>query len=92
MLLRCSESSLTAGVVANIFQCPLLAISGLFEVVPRMSALPPKADIGEGIAECPLMTRSGHWLVLGFNGRAVAVQSELELIVAESPPGKGGGS
>ncbi len=26
-----------------------------------MSALPPKADIGEGIAECPLMTQSGHW-------------------------------
>ncbi len=25
-----------------------------------MSALPPKADIGEGIAECPLMTQSGH--------------------------------
>ena len=25
-----------------------------------MSALPPKADIGEGIAGCPLMTRSGH--------------------------------
>ena len=26
-----------------------------------MSALPPKADIGEGIAECPLMTHSGHF-------------------------------
>ncbi len=25
-----------------------------------MSALPPIADIGEGIAECPLMTQSGH--------------------------------
>ncbi len=25
-----------------------------------MSALPPRADIGEGIAECPLMTQSGH--------------------------------
>ncbi len=28
-----------------------------------MSALPPIADIGEGIAECPLMTHSGHWAV-----------------------------
>ncbi len=27
-----------------------------------MSALPPKADIGEGIAECPLLTQSGHWV------------------------------
>ncbi len=26
-----------------------------------MSALPPIADIGEGVAECPLMTHSGHW-------------------------------
>ncbi len=25
-----------------------------------MSALPPIADIGEGIAECPLMTQSGR--------------------------------
>ncbi len=25
-----------------------------------MSALTPKADIGEGIAECPLLTQSGH--------------------------------
>jgi hypothetical protein len=25
-----------------------------------MSALPPIADIGEGIAGCPLMTQSGH--------------------------------
>ncbi len=25
-----------------------------------MSALPPIADIGEGIAECPLLTQSGH--------------------------------
>ncbi len=25
-----------------------------------MSALPPKADIGEGIAECPLLTQTGH--------------------------------
>ncbi len=31
-----------------------------------MSALPPIADIGEGIAECPLMTQSGHCLVLGL--------------------------
>ena len=27
-----------------------------------MSALPPKADIGEGIAECPLLTQSGPLL------------------------------
>ncbi len=27
-----------------------------------MSALTPKADIGEGIPECPLMTQSGHCL------------------------------
>ncbi len=26
-----------------------------------MSALPPIADIGEGIAECLLLTQSGHW-------------------------------
>ena len=31
-----------------------------------MSALPPKADIGEGIAECLLLTQSGHCLVLGL--------------------------
>ena len=32
-----------------------------------MSALPPIADIGEGIAECPLMTHSGHSLHRAFD-------------------------
>ncbi len=41
-------------------ECPLLAISGHAERCARESVLPPKADIGEGIAGCPLMTRRRH--------------------------------
>ncbi len=39
---------------------PMLAISRHSEGSSRTSALPPKADIGEGIAGCPLLTHSGH--------------------------------
>ncbi len=36
------------------YECRLLAISGLFEVVPRRSALPRKADIQIAIPYQPL--------------------------------------
>ncbi len=38
-----------------------------------MSALPPVADIGEGIAECPLLTHSGHCLVLSLRPDCLAL-------------------
>ncbi len=37
-----------------------------------MSALPPNADIGEGIAECPLLTLSGHYIVLSLRPDCLA--------------------
>ncbi len=43
-------------------ECPLVAISRHSDGHAGTSALPPIADIGEGIAECPLMTQSGHSL------------------------------
>jgi hypothetical protein len=37
-----------------------LANSGLFEVMPRRSALPPKADINGYGVECLLLTQRRH--------------------------------
>ncbi len=41
-------------------KCPLWVKSRHFEWSCFMSALPPKADILRVVAECPLMTQSGH--------------------------------
>ena len=41
-------------------ECLFLAISGLFEVVLRESALPPKADVNGYGAGSPLVTQTGH--------------------------------
>ncbi len=54
------------------------------ETAARMSALPPIADIGEGIAECPLLTHSGHWTTLGgFEGGVLTVQPDEHVGGAE---------
>ena len=54
-----------------------------------MSALPPIADIEEGIAECPLMTQSGHWRHTRKYGSASA-PSALRAIVAGQKSGHPG--
>ncbi len=44
----------------GMLECPLLAMSGLFGVVPRMSALLPKADVADDSHQSLLVTQSGH--------------------------------
>ena len=52
------------GVVNGIFNYVAIRVvwrrNFVVSIKASMSALPPKADIREGAAECPLMTQSGH--------------------------------
>ena len=41
-------------------ECPLRVISGRFSCLPKRSAFGGKADIFQGVAECPLIANSGH--------------------------------
>ena len=41
-------------------QCPLWVISRPFSTAVRMSAFGGKADVNQGVAECPLLAISGH--------------------------------
>ncbi len=56
-----------------------------------MSALPPKADIGEGVAGCPLLTQSGHRRLLTFSriGRPIGYNgvwvADLGKVIREIP-------
>ncbi len=44
-------------------ECPLWVISGHTAAPSRMSAFGGKADVIQGVAECPLIAKSGHWHV-----------------------------
>ncbi len=41
----------------------------IYRTGPRMSALPPKADVNGYGAGCPLLTQSSHRLVIGLRPR-----------------------
>src|SRR5262249_42240630 len=46
----------------RVSQCPLLAKGGHADACRRMSAFGGKPDIEKGMALCPLLTQSGHWV------------------------------
>ena len=52
--------------------CQLWVKSGPFVQLPKMSAFGGKADVIQGVAECPLIAKSGHWdegiIAMNFKG------------------------
>ncbi len=47
------------------FECPLWVKSRHFATTLRMSAFGGKADIFQGVAECPLIAKSGRYGIYG---------------------------
>ena len=60
-------------------------ISSLPESRLPVSALPPKADINGYGAECPLLTRSGHWEHRRTKIALGAVEFQLQAAVKIDP-------